>query len=315
MSSTHTNKTKMQFDPNFTQHVIDTMGPNVTPRNREVFAALFKHIHDFTREVELTTEEWMAGVHFLNSVGQISTPIRNEMHRMSDIVGLESLVDEIAHYHALETEGAPTSSAILGPFWSPNAPFRELGGTIIQDGVPPNGQVTLMHGTVSDLLTHKPIPNAVFDIWQASANGKYDFQDPDNQTPNNLRGKFRTDENGKYYFYCLHPTAYALPTDGPAGVMLGLLDRHPMRPAHIHLMVSHNDYKSVTTQIYPKDDPYVKTDTVFAVKPDLLVDFKPSEKDSKATLDLEYNVILCPKNTAPIKEGAKPEDLVSQSTA
>jgi protocatechuate 3,4-dioxygenase beta subunit len=77
-----------------------------------------------------------------------------------------------------------------------------------------------------------------------------------------------------------------------------------MRPAHIHLMVSHDDYKTVTTQIYPKDDPYVKTDTVFAVKPDLLVEFKPSN-DSKAKLDLEYNVILAPKNTAPAESGAK----------
>ena len=71
-----------------------------------------------------------------------------------------------------------------------------------------------MHGTVTDLLTKKPIPNAVFDIWQASANGKYDFQDPENQTDNNLRGKFRTNSEGKYWFYCLHPTAYSLPTDG-----------------------------------------------------------------------------------------------------
>ena len=94
-----------------------------------------------------------------------------------------------------------------------------------------------MHGKVTDLLTGKGIPNAVVDIWQASSNGKYDFQDPENQTDNNLRGKFRTDEKGEYHFYCLKPTAYSLPTDGPAGVLLNLLDRHPMRPAHIHLMV------------------------------------------------------------------------------
>jgi catechol 1,2-dioxygenase len=31
------------------------------------------------------------------------------------------------------------------------------------------------------------------------------------------------------------------------------------------------------------------------VKPDLLIDFKPS-KDSKADLDLEYNVVLAPKD-------------------
>ena len=94
-----------------------------------------------------------------------------------------------------------------------------------------------MHGTITDLLTGKPIPGAVFDIWQASANGKYDFQDPEAQTPNNLRGKFRADENGQYWFYCYHPTAYSLPTDGPSYDLLTLMDRHPMRPAHIHIMV------------------------------------------------------------------------------
>jgi isovaleryl-CoA dehydrogenase len=123
------------------------------------------------------------------------------------------LVDEIAHKHVNESGEEPTSSSILGPFWSPNAPFRENGASIIQDPAP-NGQTTLMHGTITDLDTKKPIPGAVIDIWQASANGKYDFQDPDNQTPNNLRGKFRCDEQGRYWFYCYKPTAYSLPTDG-----------------------------------------------------------------------------------------------------
>jgi catechol 1,2-dioxygenase len=95
-----------------------------------------------------------------------------------------------------------------------------------------------MHGKVTDLVTGKGIAGAVVDIWEASSNGKYDFQDPENQSDNNLRGKFRTDADGNYHFYCLKPTAYSLPTDGPAGVLLKLLDRHPMRPAHIHLMVS-----------------------------------------------------------------------------
>lgn len=111
-----------------------------------------------------------------------------------------------------ESGEAPTSSSILGPFWSPNAPFRDLGASIIES--PHEGQVALMHGRVTDLETKKGIPNAVVDIWQASSNGKYDFQDPENQVDNNLRGKFRTDENGEYHFYCLRPTAYSLPTDG-----------------------------------------------------------------------------------------------------
>jgi protocatechuate 3,4-dioxygenase beta subunit len=146
------------------------------------------------------------------------------------------LVDEINYQHNIKLNSTPTSSAILGPFWSPNAPFRENGDSIIMS--PHKGEVTLMHGIVSDAVTGKPIANAVVDIWQASSNGKYDFQDPENQVDNNLRGKFRTDDKGYYHFYCLRPTAYSLPTDGPAGQLLKLLDRHPMRPAHIHLMVS-----------------------------------------------------------------------------
>jgi protocatechuate 3,4-dioxygenase beta subunit len=76
-----------------------------------------------------------------------------------------------------------------------------------------------MHGKVVDIDTQKGIPNAVVDIWQASSNGKYDFQDPDNQVPNNLRGKFRADSEGNYYFYCLKPTAYSLPTNGVSHVV------------------------------------------------------------------------------------------------
>lgn len=78
------------FDPNFTQHVIDAIGPNTTPRTREVMSALIRHLHDFTREVELTIDEWMMGVNFINSVGQISDSKRNEGQRISDIIGLES---------------------------------------------------------------------------------------------------------------------------------------------------------------------------------------------------------------------------------
>jgi catechol 1,2-dioxygenase len=86
----HAPKPSDRFDPNFTDHVIKTMGPNMTDRNRFVLSALVRHIHDFTREVELSVDEWMAGVHFINAIGQISTKQRNEAHRISDILGLES---------------------------------------------------------------------------------------------------------------------------------------------------------------------------------------------------------------------------------
>lgn len=62
------------------------------------------------------------------------------------------------------------------------------------------------------------------------------------------------------------------------------------------LQVTHPEYKGCTTQLYPKDDPWLATDTVFAVKDDLVVDFKPLEGDDQAELELNYNVILAPKD-------------------
>ncbi|KAH8889241.1 aromatic compound dioxygenase [Thozetella sp. PMI_491] len=293
-----TNGTKpSRFDPNFTEHVIGLMSPETKPRHREILSSLIKHMHDFCREVELTQDEWIIGVNYVNAIGQAYQKNRNEAWRVCDILGIESLVDEINH--KIEAENQPTSSAILGPFWSPETPFRELGASVVQD-MPKDGQFTFFHGVIKDADTGKGIPGAVFDMWQASTNGKYDVFDPENQTRHNLRGKFRTDENGKFWFYCLKPTEYAIDTTGPSAELLRIMGRHPYRPAHIHMMVTHPDYVGVTAQLYPNDDPYLKTDTVSAVKDDLLLNFKPVENEPKgAVLDVEYDVRLLSKKYKP----------------
>lgn len=70
-----------------------------------------------------------------------------------------------------------------------------------------------MRGTVVDLKTKRPVANAVIDVWQASINGLYEQQDPD-QIDHNLRGRFKTDSKGNYALYCLKPTPYPVPNDG-----------------------------------------------------------------------------------------------------
>lgn len=210
-----------------------------------------------------------------------------------------SLVDEINHKIVTEKDVSPTSSTILGPFWSPETPFRDLGASVVQN-MPKDGQLTLFHGVIKDAETGKGIEGAVLDMWQASTNGKYDVFDPENQTRHNLRGKFRTDKDGKFWFYCLKPTEYAIDTSGPSADLLKLMGRHPMRPAHIHVMVTHPEFVGVTAQLYPNDDPYLETDTACAVKEDLLLNFKPV-KDEKngATLDCEYDIRLLSKRYKP----------------
>ena len=81
-----------RFDPNFTQNVIDAMGPKTSPRLRQVMASLVRHVHDFARETELTVDEWMAGVQLINWAGQMSTDRRNEGQLVCDVIGLESYV-------------------------------------------------------------------------------------------------------------------------------------------------------------------------------------------------------------------------------
>ncbi|KEZ43986.1 hypothetical protein SAPIO_CDS4203 [Scedosporium apiospermum] len=297
--TTDANAAASRFDPNFTQHVIDLMAPETKPRHRQILTSLIRHMHDFCREVELTQSEWVLGVNYINALGQAYEKNRNETWRVMDILGIESLVDEINHSLVLEDGRAPTSSTILGPFWSPETPFRELGGSVVQN-MPKDGELTFFHGVIKDVDTGKGIPGAVFDMWQASTNGKYDVFDPENQTRHNLRGKFRTDENGKFWFYCLKPTEYAIDTSGPSAELLKIMGRHPYRPAHIHMMVTHPDYIGVTAQLYPKDDPYLATDTVCAVKDDLLLDFKPVQNEPNgAVLDVEYNVRMAPKKYKP----------------
>ncbi|KAI0138303.1 Intradiol ring-cleavage dioxygenase [Pestalotiopsis sp. NC0098] len=290
---------KDRFDPNFTSHVIGLMSPETLPRHREILTSLITHLHDFCREVELKQDEWIVGVNYVNAIGQAYKKNRNEAWRVCDILGVESLVDEINHKIVTDNNLSPTSSTILGPFWSPETPFRENGDSVVLN-MPKDGQLTHFHGVIRDAETGKGIPNAVFDMWQASTNGKYDVFDPENQTRHNLRGKFRTDSEGRFWYYCLYPTEYAIDTSGPSADLLKIMGRHPWRPGHIHCMVTHDDFIGVTAQLYSRTDQYLETDTVSAVKDDLLLDFKPIENDPKgAVLDVEYDIRLLPKKYKP----------------
>ncbi|QIW99165.1 hypothetical protein AMS68_004683 [Peltaster fructicola] len=286
-----------RFDPNFTDNVIKATGPKANKRLAQIMPSLLRHLHDFCRENEITVDEWMAAVQMLNETGQTSDEKRNEGQLFWDILGVESLVDEITYKLASEAQDAPTATAILGPFWRADAPRRKMGDTIVS-GID-DGDNTLMHGRVLDFATGEPIEGAEIDIWHTAPNGLYEQQDP-NQPDMNLRGLFTTGKDGKYHFYCLRPTSYPIPYDGPAGKLLQLLDRHPMRPAHIHFILSAPGYKPLVTQIFDRRDKHIDNDTVFAVKDSLVVDFMPKEGDPKAHFDLQATRMV-PRQRLPPK--------------
>ena len=87
-----------RFDPNFTDNVVNSMGPNVSPRLRSVMTSLIRHAHDSARENEVTVDEWMAGVQMMNWAGKISDDKRNEGQLLCDVIGLESYVGIPSHH-------------------------------------------------------------------------------------------------------------------------------------------------------------------------------------------------------------------------
>jgi len=232
----------------------------------------------------------------LNECGKMSTDRRNETQLLCDILGLESLVDSITST-LLSTSSAETPSAILGPFYRHEAPLLPNGASIIQNltpSIPWHDQALADSAFVSGRVLSSdgvPIPGAVVDVWHAAPNGMYEQQDAD-QPEMNFRGRFETDEGGRYAFYALRPVAYPIPEDGPAGRLLGMLDRHPYRPGHIHFIVSAPGWRAVTTQLYDARDEYIEKDAVFAVKEELVVRFQPREGDERAPWELVYDFVL-----------------------
>lgn len=213
-ATTTTAPPKPQYDPTFTDKVIAATGPQASPRMRQVMASLIRHVHDFARENDITVAEWMRGVDMLNWAGQLSNDRRNETQLLHDVIGLESLVDDITN-QLLVGQGADyqtTKSAILGPFFRTDTPPTNNDASIVKT-MPADGELTYMHGVVRDAATNEPLPGIKVDIWQCSTNGLYEQQDPD-QAEFNLRGNFTTDENGYYGLYCLRPVPYPVPFDG-----------------------------------------------------------------------------------------------------
>ncbi|KAI8966739.1 aromatic compound dioxygenase [Daldinia sp. FL1419] len=291
--------TKVKYNSQFTDNVIAATGPKALPRLKEIMPKLLQHLHDFARDVDLTTAELMAGIELINEAGRTSTDTRNETGILCDILGLESLVDEITSKLIFDGGkfGTATPSAILGPFYRPNAPLLPNDSSIIYAApdspwyLQAERWLAYLSGRVVSTSTGKPVPGAVVDIWLAGPNGLYEHQDPE-QPYMNLRGRFQTDELGRYALYCVRPSSYAVPLDGPVGRVLELLDRHPYRPAHIHFVVTAPGFRALTTQVFDRDDIHIKDDTAFAVKDELFVTFKPREGDKKACWTVEYDFAL-----------------------
>ena len=242
-------------------------------RLRQIMTSVVTHLHAIVKEVEPTFDEWAFAIDFLTRTGQICDDKRQEFILLSDTLGVSMLVDAINH----RRNSAATESTVLGPFHVAEAPRLQMGDTISLDG---KGEPLYMSGKVLN-ESGVPLEGALLDVWQTSHDGFYDVQDA-RQPAMNLRGQFTTGTDGRYFFRSVKPSSYPIPSDGTVGTMLSALGRHPMRPAHVHFIVTAAGYESVTTHVFVDGDPYLDSDAVFGVKESLIVPFVRHDDPAEA---------------------------------
>jgi hypothetical protein len=109
------------------------------PRLARIMPALIKHLHAFAKEVELTTEEWIAGIEWITAVGQISDDKRMEAILASDVFGLSMLVVMMNS----RIPGPATPPTVLGPFHIDGSPELDKDADL---GAGIEGEIRLMYG-------------------------------------------------------------------------------------------------------------------------------------------------------------------------
>ncbi|KAL8828518.1 MAG: hypothetical protein Q9170_006571 [Blastenia crenularia] len=261
---------------NITANTIQTSSHGSSTRLTFLISRLVTHLHDFARETRLNTREWMAAIEFLTEVGKMCSDKRQEFILLSDILGLSLLVDSIDH----PRPPPATEGSVLGPFHTEDHPTLNAGDALSHDA---EGIPCLVLCTIKDGQGNT-IPNVEIDIWETDSTGHYDVQYKNTQTDG--RGVMHSDNEGKFWFKGILPVSYPIPNDGPVGKLLGLLGRHPWRPAHMHFWMRKTGWDPLVTALYIGSDPYITSDAVFGVKSSLCVSPTPAS----SSLAQDYSV-------------------------
>lgn len=237
------------------------------PRMRQIMVSLVKHLHGFVRDVRLTEKEFRDATAVIAELGKLTTDTHNEVVLMAGSLGVSPLVCLLNNGDQGNTE---TDQSLLGPFWRLNSPRVENGGSIVRSETP--GAPLFVSARVID-KDGRPVTGAEIDVWHASPVGLYENQDPD-QADMNLRGKFTTDQDGRFAFRSVMMVGYPIPTNGVVGRLLEAQSRHPYRPAHLHALIFKPGFKVLISQVYDPADPHIDSDVQFGVTQALIGKFQ-----------------------------------------
>jgi catechol 1,2-dioxygenase len=262
-----------------TEAVLKELERATDPRLREILSAAVRHLHDFAREVKLTEDEFRQACAFIAALGKKTNETHNEVVLLAGSLGFSTLVCLLNNGNKGQTE---TTANLLGPFWRMDSPPTKNGKSIVRSPTP--GPPLFVNAWVKD-ADGNAVVDAEVDVWQSSTEGFYENQDPV-QADMNLRGKFRTDENGRVFFRTVKPAGYPIPVDGPVGDLIRAQGRHNMRPAHLHFLIYKPGYKTHISQVYVNDDKNLDTDVQFGVTRALVGNYVRHENETAPANDV-----------------------------
>jgi protocatechuate 3,4-dioxygenase beta subunit len=165
----------------------------------------------------------------------------------------------------------------------------------------PQGQKIVLHGRVLDGNGH-PVPDALVEIWQANAAGRYWHQGDRHPAPldPNFAGVGRcvTDDRGRYRFITIRPGSY------PWGN-----HHNAWRPAHIHLSLYGRAFaQRLVTQMYFPADPMFEHDPIFNAVRDrrdrerLICSFDLEATTPQWALGYRFDIVLRGRERTPFEE-------------
>ena len=177
-----------------------------------------------------------------------------------------------------------TPRQTAGPFFPDALPLERDNDLVALQGdtVTARGTVTNVTGRVLD-DRGRPIADALVEIWQCDANGRYhhiaDGRDAPLDEGFQGYGRYETSDDGGYRFRTIRPVAY------------------PGRTPHIHFKISGAGIPALTTQLYVAGEPRNARDPVLnrirdaAQRAAVIADFVP-DTSGDATLQARFDIVL-----------------------
>jgi protocatechuate 3,4-dioxygenase beta subunit len=194
-----------------------------------------------------------------------------------------------------------TLSEITGPVFGKSDVNAGDNDLTYQHLGEPIGERMIVAGRVLD-ENARPVPNALVEIWQANACGRYRHPVDNHDAPLDPNftgfGRTLTDAGGRYQFTTIKPGAYPWRNHYNA-----------WRPAHIHFsLFGHGFVQRLVTQMYFPGDPLLPYDPMYCSVPDekarakLIATFDWEHTMPEIALGYRFDIVLRGRDATPMEK-------------